>query len=148
MDRKKKLRIRLAWYLLLTAGLLIIMLFGEQLSPHDPYENNLLKIDQPPGAEYWFGTDQLGRCLFSRILTGARSSLSATFAVVLVTAVLGTAAGVIAGYYGGPVDRLIQKLLLIIQSFPGQVMAIAVAGVLGVGVKNAAIALVSIGWIP
>ena len=51
MDRKKKLRIRLAWYLLLTAGLLIIMLFGEQLSPHDPYENNLLKIDQPPGAE-------------------------------------------------------------------------------------------------
>ena len=110
MDRKKKLRIRLAWYLLLTAGLLIIMLFGEQLSPHDPYENNLLKIDQPPGAEYWFGTDQLGRCLFSRILTGARSSLSATFAVVLVTAVLGTAAGVIAGYYGGPVDRLIQKL--------------------------------------
>ena len=134
MDRKKKLRIRLAWYLLLTAGLLIIMLFGEQLSPHDPYENNLLKIDQPPGAEYWFGTDQLGRCLFSRILTGARSSLSATFAVVLVTAVLGTAAGVIAGYYGGPVDRLIQKLLLIIQSFPGQVMAIAVAGVLGAGI--------------
>lgn len=147
MDRKKRLRIRLAWYLLLTAGLLIIMLFGEQLSPHDPYENNLLKIDQPPGAEYWFGTDNLGRCLFSRILTGARSSLSATLVIVLVTAVIGTTAGVTAGYYGGPLDAVIQKLLLIVQSFPGQVMAIAVAGVLGAGVKNAAIALISIGWI-
>ena len=147
MDRKKRLRIRLAWYLLLTAGLLIIMLFGEQLSPHDPYENNLLKIDQPPGAEYWFGTDNLGRCLLSRILTGARSSLSATLVIVLVTAVIGTTAGVTAGYYGGPLDAVIQKLLLIVQSFPGQVMAIAVAGVLGAGVKNAAIALISIGWI-
>lgn len=147
MDKKKRLRIRLAWYLLLTAGLLIIMLFGEQLSPHDPYENNLLKIDQPPGAEYWFGTDNLGRCLFSRILTGARSSLSATLIIVLVTAVIGTTAGVTAGYYGGPLDAVIQKLLLIVQSFPGQVMAIAVAGVLGAGVKNAAIALISIGWI-
>lgn len=147
--RRRRLRLRLAIYGFLALGLAVIMLFGERLAPYDPYETTMTleAIDQPPSAEHWMGTDNLGRDIFSRILTGARTSLSATVFVVLATAVLGTLLGVLAGYYGGFLDMVIQKILLIVQSFPGQVMAIAVAGVLGAGVRNAALALISIGWI-
>lgn len=147
--RRRGLRVRLAVYGLLALGLVVIMLWGERLAPYDPYAASMTleAIDQPPSAAHWMGTDNLGRDIFSRILTGARASLSATVLVVLVTAVLGTLLGVLAGYFGGIPDVVIQKILLIVQSFPGQVMAIAVAGVLGAGVRNAALALISIGWI-
>lgn len=144
---KERLKIRLAFYVILALGLLVITFLGEKLAPHDPYETNFLAIDRPPGADYWFGTDNLGRCLFSRILAGAYSSITATILIVLCTAAIGALLGVAAGYYGGVLDVVIRKILLIVQSFPGQVMAIAVAGVLGAGIKNAAIALISIGWI-
>lgn len=147
MNRERKLKIRLIIYLLLSGGLLFLAFFGETIAPHDPYETNFLEIDLPPGVEYWFGTDNLGRCLFSRILVGTRNSLLVTIAIVAATAVIGTVLGVIAGYFGGIIDTVIQKILLIVQSFPGQVMSIAVAGVLGAGLRNAALALISVGWI-
>ncbi len=148
MGREQRLKIRLFIYMLLASGILFITIFGGAVAPKDPYETNFLVIDQPPSEDYWFGTDNLGRCLFSRILAGARSSVSATIIIVLITAAIGTVVGMIGGYYGGILDIVIKKILLIIQSFPGQVMAIAVAGVLGAGIRNAAIALISIGWIP
>lgn len=147
MRQKKRLRLRLVLYVVLTAGLLFVAVFGEAIAPHDPYETDFMAIDTPPNREFWLGTDNLGRCMFSRILAGAGSSLLATAAIVLATALIGTALGVAAGYWGGCVDAVIQKFLLIIQSFPGQVMSIAVAGVLGAGLRNAVLALVSIGWV-
>lgn len=148
MKKDISVKLRVLFYGLLTLGLLFIVFFGERIAPYDPYKNNYYAVDVAPCAEHIMGTDALGRDLFSRILVGARSSLSATFVVVLATGIIGTAAGVTAGYFGGITDVVIQKILLIVQSFPGQVMAIAVAGVLGAGTKNAAIALISIGWIP
>lgn len=143
----RRTKIRLALYMILTLGLLLVALFGENIAPYDPYKTNVMAIDQPPSYEYWFGTDNLGRCLFSRVLTGARSSLSATLLIVAMTGILGTLIGVVAGYYGGIVDNILKRLLLIFQSFPGQVLAIAIVGVLGAGFGNAVIALGAIGWI-
>jgi len=146
VEKSKGLKLRLAFYVLLTLGLVFIMIFGEKIAPYDPYKNNFFAIDVAPCREHWMGTDNLGRDLFSRILTGARSSLGATFAVVAATGVIGTLVGVVAGYFGGALDRVVQKILLVFQSFPGQILAIAVAGVLGAGTKNAALALIVIGW--
>lgn len=147
MKKDTSVKLRLAFYGLLALGLIFIMIFGEQIAPYDPYKNNYAAIDVAPCAEHLMGTDALGRDLFSRILTGARSSLLTTLIVVAATGVIGTVAGVTAGYFGGIVDVIIQKILLIVQSFPGQVLAIAVAGVLGAGTGNAALALIAIGWI-
>lgn len=147
MKKETSIKLRLILYLILTLILVFIMFFGEKVAPYDPYKNDLYAIDMAPCKAHIMGTDALGRDLFSRILVGARSSLSATFVVVVMTGIIGTVVGVLAGYYGGFLDAVIQKILLIIQSFPGQVMAISVAGVLGASTKNAALALIVIGWI-
>ena len=131
MKNGSGIRLRLAFYVILALGLVFIMIFGEKISPYDPYKNNLYAIDMAPCREHLMGTDALGRDLFSRVLTGARSSLGATFAV---------------GYFGGALDAILQKILLMFQSFPGQILAIAVAGVLGAGTRNAALALIMVGW--
>ena len=146
MKKDRAVKLRLAFYVLLTLGLVFIMIFGEKIAPYDPYKNNYYAIDVAPCREHLMGTDNLGRDLFSRVLTGARSSLAATFAVVAATGVIGTVVGVVAGYFGGVLDRIVQRILLVFQSFPGQILAIAVAGVLGAGTKNAALALIVIGW--
>ncbi|MBR4394204.1 MAG: ABC transporter permease [Oscillospiraceae bacterium] len=146
MKNSRSVRLRLAVYALLTLGLVFLMLFGERLAPYDPYKNDLYAIDMAPCREHLMGTDNLGRDIFSRVLTGARNSLGATFAVVAATGVIGTAIGVLAGYYGQTLDRIVQRVLLVFQSFPGQILAIAVAGVLGAGTKNAALALILVGW--
>ena len=146
MKKASGTKLRLAVYVILTLGLVFIMIFGEKIAPYDPYKNNLYAIDVAPCREHLMGTDGLGRDLFSRVLAGARSSLGATFAVVAATGVIGTFIGVIAGYFGGILDAAIQKILLVFQSFPGQILAIAVAGVLGAGTKNAALALIMVGW--
>ena len=146
MKKRKAMKARLIVYALLTLGLVFLMVFGEKLSPYDPYKNDLLAIDMAPCREHLMGTDNLGRDIFSRVLTGARNSLGATFAVVVATGVIGTAIGVLAGYYGRGLDRVVQRVLLVFQSFPGQILAIAVAGVLGAGTKNAALALILVGW--
>ena len=146
MKTQRAVKRRLLFYILLTLGLVFIMAFGEKISPYDPYKNNLYAIDVAPCAEHWMGTDALGRDILSRVLTGARSSLSATFIVVVVTGLLGTTVGVAAGYFGGALDQVLQKVLLVFQSFPGQILAIAVAGVLGAGTHNAVLALIVIGW--
>ncbi len=139
-------KLRLIFYVILTLGLVFLMVFGERIAPFDPYKNNLYAIDMAPCREHLMGTDALGRDLFSRVLTGARSSLGATFAVVMATGVIGTIIGVSAGYFGGVLDKAVQKILLVFQSFPGQILAIAVAGVLGAGTRNAALALILVGW--
>ena len=146
MEKNRSVKLRLVLYGILTLALIFIMIFGERIAPYDPYTNDLYAIDLAPCREHLMGTDALGRDLFSRILAGARSSLGATFAVVIATGLIGTIVGVVSGYFGETLDAIVQKILLVFQSFPGQILAIAVAGVLGAGTKNAALALIVIGW--
>lgn len=116
------------------------------IATHDPYEAVLANAVQPPSAEHWFGTDKLGRDLFSRVIYGARTSLAAALALVCIITVLGTVLGIVAGYFGGAVDAVIMRVSDMMISFPGMVLAIAVAGILGANMVNAVIAIAIVSW--
>jgi glutathione transport system permease protein len=105
------------------------------------------KLRSPPSAAHWFGVDALGRDIFSRLLMGARISLSAGFISVAVGALVGTLLGLVAGYYEGWWDRAIMRLCDVLFAFPGILLAIAIVAILGGGMANVIIA-VSIFSIP
>ena len=99
-----------------------------------------------PNADHWFGTDKLGRDNFSRVLYGAAYSLSSVLLLVTVIFVIGTTLGVVAGYFGGKVDVVIMRVADMMISFPGMILAIAIAGILGGSLINAIIALTVVTW--
>lgn len=130
-------------------AVLIVMaaIFAPQVTGGvDPTEGNILFGLQPPGEGHIFGTDKLGRDIFTRVIYGTRTSLAATFTVVIVIFVVGTFLGILAGYFGGWVDVVIMRIADMMIAFPGLVLAIAVAGILGASVKNAIIALSLVSW--
>ncbi len=107
----------------------------------DPFAQDLLNAYQTPSAEHWFGTDNLGRDIFIRILYGGRNSLLISFEGVLMGTFVGVMLGVCAGYFGGIVDTVISRFLDILLAFPGLLLAIAVVAVLGSGTQNTVIAI-------
>lgn len=109
-------------------------------------EGNLLNSIMPPSSDHIFGTDKLGRDIFTRVIYGARTSLVASFSVVIIIFVIGTALGILAGYFGGWVDTIIMRISDMMISFPDLVLAIAVAGILGASIKNAVIAIAAVSW--
>ena len=115
-------------------------LFADVLAPHDPLRNNVRARLQGPGAVYWLGTDHFGRDILSRILHGARLSMTIGLFVVLATGVFGTLIGAIAGYFRR-LDNLIMRLMDAFMAFPAILLAITVAAVLGASVTNVVIAL-------
>ncbi|MCI8341903.1 MAG: ABC transporter permease [Firmicutes bacterium] len=125
---------------------LIISFFAPYFVPKDPYATNAALVRQAPSAEYIFGTDHLGRCVFSRVLQGARTSIFATLMLVIISFIIGTAIGVICGYYGGFVDNILMRITDILLSLPQMVLAIAVAGILGGSLMNALIAIGVTSW--
>ena len=112
----------------------------------DPLKGSLMDALLPPCKEHIFGTDKMGRDIFTRIIYGARASLSATFGVVALIFVLGSVLGVISGYFGGVVDAVIMRIADMMLAFPGLVLALAVAGIMGASIKNAIIAIVVVSW--
>ncbi len=122
-------------------ALVVIALLAPKLCLHDPYATSSALIRQAPSAEYWFGTDDLGRCVFSRVLMGARTTIAATFLLVAVTFLFGTFLGMICGWYGRFADACLMRIVDIGLAFPQMVVAIAVAGILGGGLGSALIAL-------
>ena len=112
----------------------------------DPLKGSLMDALLPPCKEHIFGTDKMGRDIFTRIIYGARASLSATFGVVALIFVIGSVLGVIAGYFGGIVDAVIMRIADMMLAFPGLVLALAVAGIMGASIKNAIIAIVVVSW--
>ena len=127
-------------------ALFIFALLGPHLATHDPYEVNLLNVKAAPNHEYPFGTDYIGRCILCRLLHGAARSIFAAIPVVLITMVIGTAIGILSGYFGGKVDLIVMRVVDTVQAFPSLVFTIAVASMLGAGITNCIIALSAIGW--
>lgn len=144
--RNNHIRGKLLFFLALEVLLLMIAAFAERLCPYDPYAQNLLEAQQPPGISHPLGTDRYGRDMLSRVIIGSTASIYAALLLVAIITVAGTAVGMICGWFGGKVDSLLMRISDIFLAFPGLVFALAVAGVLGGGVQNAMIALGVISW--
>lgn len=142
-NRKNKL---LFLWLVLSILLLLIALFAEQICPYDPYAQDLLQALKPPGTEHLFGTDRYGRDLFSRVLVGSTTSIYSALFLVAVVTVIGTAVGILSGWYGGILDTVLMRISDLFLAFPGLVAALAIAGILGGGLQNAVLALAAVGW--
>jgi peptide/nickel transport system permease protein len=115
--------------------------------PLGPDRIDLPRILADPGAAAWLGTDDLGRPVLDRLLVGARTSFVVAIGVVLVSALVGTAIGATAGFIGGWPDLVIVRIIDVFLAFPGILLAIALAGLLGPGLGNVVIALVAVGWV-
>jgi peptide/nickel transport system permease protein len=131
---------------------IVIVIVGSALlapwiAPFDPAVQDLpLRLEGPTG-NHWFGLDELGRDILSRVLLGARVSLFVGFVVVGISSVVGTAMGAVAGYYGGRVDQIISRVMDVLLAFPGLLLAIALVAVLGPSLGNVVLALTVIGWV-
>lgn len=124
----------------------LIAILAPVIAPADPYESILQDALQAPSAKHICGTDKLGRDLFSRIIFGTRTSLTSALILVCCIFLVGAVLGVIAGYFGGWVDAVIMRISDMMISFPGMVLAIAVAGILGPSIVNAVIAITVVSW--
>jgi peptide/nickel transport system permease protein len=126
---------------------LLISLFPNFFSPHDPYQQNLSEQLQHPSIENLLGRDRLGRDILSRIIHGARYSLYISFFAVSISMVLGTIIGSVSAYYGGFIDDICMRITDILMGFPGIVLAILIMSILGPGINNLIIALTITGWV-
>lgn len=126
--------------------LLAVTLLAPVIAPYDPLEAIMRNANAAPSAGHLFGTDKLGRDVLSRILYGASYSLSSVVGLVALIFVVGTTLGVIAGYSGGIVDTVIMRIADMMISFPGVILAIAIAGILGGSLFNAMVALLCVTW--
>lgn len=149
MSKIKKFIKRNKMFSLLVVAAIAIILVGilaPVIATHSPYESNLHDAFIAPNSEHIFGTDKLGRDIFSRVIYGTRISLSAALILVILIFTIGTTLGVIAGYFGGIIDTIIMRISDMMISFPGLVLAIAMAGIMGASVKNAVIAITVVSW--
>lgn len=135
-------------------GLTIIVLFialsllAPLLAPYDPATQNLGNRLAFPSAEHWFGTDELGRDILSRILYGGRVTLGMVIAVVVLVAPIGLAIGCIAGYFGGIVDTVLMRVTDVFLAFPRLILALAFVAALKPGVESAILAIALTAWPP
>lgn len=127
--------------------LLLMALLAPVLAPYDPLAQDLYQRLQPPSTDHWFGTDDFGRDILSRIVYGSRISLRIGLIAISLALTGGTLFGLVAGYRGGMVDMLIMRSMDLMLAFPSILLAIAIVAVIGPGIENAILA-VSIVLVP
>jgi len=120
----------------LFALILLVAILGPVLAPYDPLESNAARAVQPPSADHWFGTDNLGRDVFSRVLVATRLDLMISVAAVALSFVVGAAIGSAAGYWGGWIDGITGRLVDTIMAFPLFVLAMGIVAAMGNTVEN------------
>lgn len=151
MRRQKKKIVNRKNYILyvgavLSFFVLLVTLFGPLFEPYNPTKMELSQKFIAPCREFIFGTDHLGRDIFSRVIEGARVSLVIAGCVVLFSAVLGVVLGMISGYMGGAVDMLIMRVVDALLAFPTIIFALALSTMMGTGQTNLIIAITCIQW--
>ena len=127
--------------------LVLSAIFAEQIAPYDPYETDYSNFKQPPSAEHFIGTDELGRDGFSRLIYGTRISLMIGVIVVIISMSIGVPLGAIAGYFGGLFDNIIMRIVDVLMAFPFIVLAIAMVAVIGPSLINMMLVLGAVTWI-
>ena len=126
---------------------LIGAVFAPWIAPYNPYEINLSQGLEPPSLAHPLGQDMNGSDILSRLLYGARISMAVGLIVILISGGAGILAGLISGYYGGKVDTVLMRVVDILLAFPGLLLAIALAAVLGPKIQNVVFALSLLGWV-
>jgi len=131
---------------LIIAALILTAIFADAIAPDGPGGQFLDRRLLPPSSDYWFGTDQLGRDIFTRIVHGAEITLQIVALVAIISAPVGLLIGAISGYFGGWVDRALMGVTDVFLSMPKLVLALAFAAALGPGIENAIIAIAITTW--
>jgi peptide/nickel transport system permease protein len=124
----------------------MMSVLAPQIAPYEPLQQNIVNRLQGPTLDHPFGTDQLGRDIFSRVLYGGRLSLPAGIAVVIIAGIVGTMLGALAGFIGGWFDELTMRLTEVFMAFPTIILAMAIAAALGPSLINAITAMVVVWW--
>ena len=148
---------RFSWHVIFRkkrtiAGAVIILcfvftaLFAPVLAPHDPLLVDIVNKLQGPSPAYPFGTDQLGRCILSRLIWGSRYSLFYSSLVLVITVAVGVPVGMLSGYMGGKVDSLLMRIIDIFMALPSFIVALAIAGTLGASGRNLVLAMSLVYW--
>lgn len=144
--QRKKVKIRFMIMVCLVVALVAFAIFAGFFAPYDPLETDYSHMLESPSPLHLFGTDQLGRDLFSRILYGGRSSLLIAFAVTMIVAGIGIVTGTAAGFAGGIFDTLLMRISDMFMAFPGSIFTIAIVSFIGVGTRNLILAMSVTGW--
>ncbi|MFN8007164.1 MAG: ABC transporter permease [Terriglobia bacterium] len=131
----------------IVASLLLLALFAPLLAPFDYDTQNLPQRLMPPDRNHWFGTDELGRDIFSRVLYGSRISMLVGVSVVGLASGIGLFIGTLAGFYGGWIDEILMRVADVLLAFPGILLAIALVAFWGPGLDKLILALVAVGWV-
>lgn len=130
----------------LAAIIVLAAIFAPLLEPFDPTEMILADKFIPPCSEHIFGTDNMGRDIFSRVIAGSRISLSIALLVVIISAALGIIIGLVSGFCGGKIDMVFMRIVDVLLAFPAIIFALAISALLGTGQLNLVIAICCIQW--
>jgi len=139
---KQKLSLAAAIFIIL---LFLVAVFAPYLTPYDPHAPNYDELMAGPSLKHWAGTDDYGRDILSRLIAGARLSLAVSLSSVFIAVILGTILGLVSGYYGKWLDRLIMRSSDVLFSFPDILLAIGIVAILGPGLMNVVIAVAVFG---
>jgi peptide/nickel transport system permease protein len=126
---------------LIILGMMLVALFAEALAPYDPYRGDYGLQFARPSLDHWFGTDEFGRDVLSRVMYGARIALFVGFVASFAGCTLGGLLGVVSAYWGGTVDLLLERLMDVLLAFPQLILALAIASILGPAVQNVVVAV-------
>jgi peptide/nickel transport system permease protein len=130
----------------IVALVLLLAVFGPAIAPQNPDQINLLAVLQPPSVHHWFGTDNLGRDLFSRVLVGTRISVEVGVIILSLSVLFGTALGIVSGLAGGLLDEIVMRVTDLFLAFPGFILAAAIAATLGPSLQHTVLALAVVFW--
>jgi peptide/nickel transport system permease protein len=134
--------------LVVISALVVLAVFAPLIATQGPYEQNLSAVLQPPSAAHFFGTDEVGRDVFSRIVYGSRITLTIIALVAVIVGPIGLAVGTLAGYFGGWFDTVLMRITDIFLSFPSLILSLAFVAALGAGLENAIVAIALTSWPP
>jgi peptide/nickel transport system permease protein len=134
--------------LAIIVALLLVAMLSPLLAPGTPYGQDLVNRLLPPSGDHWFGTDQLGRDIYTRVIHGAHLTLIIVVLVAILAAPAGLLIGTMAGYAGGIVDTVLMRITDVFLAFPRLVLALAFVAALGPGIENAVIAIALTSWPP
>jgi len=150
--RRRRVRFRVRGNELAVLGavvvvaLVLLAIFGPRLAPYDPYKLSFTEKLKQPSQDHWFGTDEAGRDIFSRVLHGTRISLRVAAIVVTIAAGIGVTLGTVAGFYGGWVDDIVMRVADVFMAFPGLVLAMAVSAAVSASIEAAIVAVSFVWW--